>query len=137
MPFLHKNNTMKFRLILFLILSLGVLAGLWWLWPKPVAPVADADTPMATAGYLIHWRVEAGQRMQGPAKFAVRVGDTITLEVASDRDDVLHIHGDGLKVPLLADKNVRIDWTPAHSGHFDLELHHSGLTLTQVAVLPR
>jgi len=125
------------RLALFILLSLVSLTALWWLWPKPSQPVAAADTPMATAGYLIHWRIEAGQRVQGPAKFAVRAGDTITLEFASDRVDELHIHGDDLKVPLLADKSIRIDWTPANSGRFDMELHHAGQVLTQVDVLPR
>lgn len=128
---------MNLRLVLFLVLSLVSLSGLWWLWPKPSQPVTAADTPMATAGHLIHWQVRAGQRVQGPAKFAVRVGDVITLEIASDRNDELHVHGDDLKVPLLADKSIRIDWTPAHSGRFDMELHHAGLTLTQVDVLPR
>lgn len=128
---------MNRRLALFAVVSLLALAGLWRFWPKPVMPAAPADTPVAANGNLVHWRVENGQRVQGPAKFAVRVGERITLEVASDRDDTLHLHGDDLKVPLLADKNIRIDWTPAHSGRFDMELHHAGLTLTQVDVLPR
>lgn len=128
---------MNLRLALFLVISLASLSGLWWLWPKPSQPVAAADTPMASAGHLIHWRVQAGQRVQGPEKFAVRVGDVVTLEIASDRNDVLHVHGDDLKVPLLADKSIRIDWTPVHSGRFEMELHDAGLTLTQVDVLPR
>ena len=128
---------MNLRLAVFAVLALASLAGLWKFWPKPSMPVAASDTPVAVAGNLVQWRVENGQRVQGPAKFAVRVGDVITLEVASDRNDTLHIHGDDLKLPLLADKNIRMDWTPVHSGRFDLELHDAGLTLTQVDVLPR
>lgn len=128
---------MNRRLVFFFALALASLTGLWWLWPKPALPVAASDTPVAVAGNLVQWRVEKGQRVQGPAKFAVRVGDAITLEVASDRNDTLHVHGDDLKVPLLADKNIRIDWTPVHSGRFEMELHDTGLTLAQVDVLPR
>ena len=105
---------MNLRLALFLVLSLVSLSGLWWLWPKPAQPVAAADTPMASSGHLIHWRVQNGQRVQGPEKFAVRVGDIVTLEVASDRNDVLHVHGDDLKVPLLAEIGFGPNWEQAH-----------------------
>lgn len=128
---------MNLRLVLFIVLTLASLSGLWWLWPKPAQPLASPNTPMAQVGNLVHWQVRGGQRVAGPEKFAVRVGDTITLEIGSDRDDTLHLHGDDISVPLLADKNIRVDWTPKHSGHFAMELHKSDLTLAQIDVLPR
>ena len=68
---------------------------------------------------------------------AIGKARTITLEVGSDRNDTLHIHGDDLTLPLLAGKNMRLEWTPKHSGRFEIELHHSDAVLTQVDVLPR
>jgi hypothetical protein len=131
------NHAMNLRLVLFIVLTLASLSGLWWLWPKPPQPVASPDAPMAEVGNLLQWQVRAGQRVAGPEKFAVRVGDTITLEIISDRDDTLHLHGDDISVVLLANKSTRMDWTPKYSGHFAMELHDSHLTLAQVDVLPR
>ncbi|MEO6698251.1 MAG: hypothetical protein ABIR53_02110 [Paraperlucidibaca sp.] len=128
---------MNLRFIIFIVLTLTLLSGLWWLWPKPAQSLASPDAPMVQVGNLLRWQVRAGQRVAGPAKFAVRVGDSITLEVASDRDDTLHLHGDDISVALLADKNIRVEWTPKHSGHFAMELHESHLTLAQIDVLPR
>ena len=132
-----KSPLMPIRFVLFLVFALLMLTGLWWFWPKPEQVVAAADTPMAAPGLVIHWQVVQGQRVAGPEKFAARVGETITLEVGSDRNDSLHIHGDDLTLPILAGKNMRLEWTPKHSGRFDMELHDSHTVLTQVEVLPR
>jgi hypothetical protein len=128
---------MPIRLAAFLLIAVLMLSGLWWFWPKPAQVAAAADTPMAAPGLVIHWQVIQGERVAGPAKFAARVGETITLEVGSDRNDKLHVHGDDLTLPLLAGKNMRMDWTPKYSGRFEIELHDSDTVLTQVDVLPR
>lgn len=128
---------MALRFLGFVALTAVVLTGLWWFWPKPEQIVAAPDTPMAVPGLVIHWQVVQGQRVAGPEKFAARVGETITLEVGSDRNDTLHIHGDDVTLPILAGKNMRLDWTPKHSGRFEMELHDSHSVLTQVDVLSR
>lgn len=128
---------MKYKALIFTLVTLLALSALWWLWPKPSQPIASSETLLVQAGSLIHWQVSDSQRVAGPAKFAVRVGDTITLDISSDHADELHIHGDDLKLAVLANKSARITWRPQHSGRFDMELHHSDLTLAQVDVLPR
>lgn len=86
---------------------------------------------------MLRWQVADGQRLAGPARFAVRQGDTVTIEVLADQADELHLHGDELKLMLRPGEAAQLIWRPAHSGLFDMELHHAGLTLAQIEVLPR
>ena len=112
--------------------------------PVPAAQLSDdADgvnpevvVAASSAGVEERFEVAKGQRVLGPDRIIARQGQQVQIEVLSDRDDELHLHGYDLHLPLLAGKAVTLTLRADHSGRFELELHKQHLTLAALEVHP-
>ena len=100
--------------------------------------VADhaADTGADSAAVQVRYEVILGQRILGPDRIVAEQGQQVQIEVLSDRDDELHLHGYDLHFALPAGKAVTLSLRAEHSGRFELELHKQHLTLAALEVHP-
>lgn len=107
--------------------------------PAQAAPAqAPAATPEPTPA-IKRFRLEVGEQglISGPAVIRVRQGDQIEIELVSDIDDELHLHGYDRHLHLAAGKTAVLKLTAELSGRFDYELHKRHLELGALEVLPQ
>lgn len=107
--------------------------------PAQAAPAqAPAATPEPTPA-IKRFRLEVGEQglISGPAVIRVRQGDKIEIELVSDIDDELHLHGYDRHLHLAAGKTAVLKLTAELSGRFDYELHKRHLELGALEVLPQ
>jgi serine/threonine protein kinase HipA of HipAB toxin-antitoxin module len=64
----------------------------------------------------------------------VKQGSTVRLQVTSDVDDVLHVHGFDVEEPLEAGRTTMVELTADQPGVFEVETHESDLELLQLEV---
>jgi hypothetical protein len=69
-----------------------------------------------------------------PATVDLPVGETLTLTVASDHDDTLHVHGFDVEEELPAGTPVSVELTGKAPGVYEVETHHPELRLLKIAV---
>jgi plastocyanin len=151
------------RKVLYLAVTVAILVGLFLaLAPKkvdrPSAPTlqapstnGDKSTPSAAAasaaadtaplsaegGTTVEIEVHHGRLVAGPAVIKLKQGDKVTLRVASDSNDELHVHGYDLQLNLIAGQPAQLSFTADHSGRFEYELHHAHTELGAFEVYPR
>jgi hypothetical protein len=110
--------------------------------PTPTAPsttptptsTATEPTPSATATLdAVEIEVEEG-RVEGPDRITVAQGDRVAIEVKSDVEDHVHVHGYDLLTDVLPDRDITITFRATIPGIFEIELEDSGLLLTQLEV---
>jgi FtsP/CotA-like multicopper oxidase with cupredoxin domain len=136
--------------LLFLGLAIAVMVGLFYgLRTAPaVVPAAFAPTaaPVVAAAPLpvalpkpqtFALVVSKGKLVSGPAVIQVREGDDVQLQITSDHDDELHLHGYDLHLSLKANVPVMLAFRAEHSGRFDYELHHAHSELGTLEVQPK
>jgi hypothetical protein len=78
--------------------------------------------------------ISGGQVEPPPARVDVPQGHTVLITVTSDEHDELHVHGYDLDVELLPGESGPIEFVADRTGLFEVETHHSGLQLFQLAV---
>lgn len=146
---------MKIAPPLFVIAGIAALALLfWWLrpapGPQPVVTTASLATPAAPAtaaaadllppatpprsDYL--FVIAGGKLVSGPATMSVAQGRSVAIQVQSDRDDELHLHGYDLSLPVTAGTMAELSFEAKRSGRFPLEMHESRLELGALEVQP-
>ena len=106
--------------------------------PSGDAGAVDAevvDTARDSA-VKVRYEVNKGQRVSGPDRIIAQQGQHVQIEVLSDRDDELHLHGYDLHLPLPPGKPVTLSLRAEHSGRFVLELHKQHLSLAALEVHP-
>lgn len=69
-----------------------------------------------------------------PAQVDLGVGETLTLTVTIDHDDLLHAHGFEIEKTLTAAAPTTIVLTGAEPGVYEVETHEPALTLLTIAV---
>jgi hypothetical protein len=143
---------MKPRALAFLVLGLVVAAILFALLrpPPPNAPATpvisqtptgpavpiapEAPAPVASSFDFV---VRNGERAAGPVSMQAREGDDVEIKVTTDRPDELHLHGYDLHTALKANEPGALYFKATHSGRFDVELHHSGISLGTLEIQPK
>lgn len=121
---------------LLFLLAAGVALVLLWYWLAPAAepvPAAPAEPVLR----VVAWQVQEGRRVHGPDRVSARAGERLRLQVRSDRDDELHIHGYELRLALVANQSRTLELDLTRSGRFEVELHRAHLPLTVLEVQPR
>jgi hypothetical protein len=91
--------------------------------PNPAAPV-DEDNES----------VRDGKVRPKPHRVGVTQGATVRLQVTSDVDDVLHVHGFDVEEPLEAGHTTTVELTADQPGVFEVETHETELELLQLEV---
>ena len=78
--------------------------------------------------------VRDGKVTPKPRRVTVALGDQIRLQVTSDVDDELHVHGFDIEEPLEAGRTTTVELTADQQGVFEVETHETELQLLQLAV---
>jgi plastocyanin len=78
--------------------------------------------------------VRDGKVTPKPRRVTVSLGDQIRLQVTSDVDDELHVHGFDVEEPLEAGRTTTVELTADQQGVFEVETHETELELLQLEV---
>lgn len=144
---------MRMKNIVMILVSLALLAGLFW-WMKPsqsIAPVAVAPTaatpdavaapvtaaPTSPVPQQFDLVVKDKKLVSGPAVISVPQGTPVTLRITVDHHDELHLHGYDLTLKLPTATVAELSFIADKSGRFEYELHHSHLDLGALEVQPQ
>ncbi|MGQ0716596.1 MAG: hypothetical protein ACT4NP_04615 [Pseudonocardiales bacterium] len=111
--------------------------------PEPAKPYAEStgqpaeltgQQPSQTPDGTISVRISDGKVEGVPARVEVDRGTQVRIEVTSDRNDELHIHGYDETVPLTPGNPAVAQFVADLPGVFEVETHDSGLLLFQLVV---
>ncbi len=91
--------------------------------PNPASPVVEVNVS-----------VRDGKVAPKPHRVDVTQGATVRLQVTSDVDDVLHVHGFDVEEPLEAGHTTMVELTADQPGVFEVETHETELELLQLEV---
>ena len=83
---------------------------------------------------VVNVSVRDGKVTPKPHRVDVKLGANVRLQVTSDEDDVLHVHGYEVEEPLEAGHTTTVELTADQPGVFEVETHESELLLLQLAV---
>jgi hypothetical protein len=91
--------------------------------PNPASPMVEVNVS-----------VRDGKVAPKPHRVDVTQGATVRLQVTSDVDDVLHVHGFDVEEPLEAGHTTTVELTADQPGVFEVETHETELELLQLEV---
>jgi hypothetical protein len=144
---------MKPLTLAFIAAGVAVLAGLFFVMKPADAPTGPAlapdplpigaetlppeTAPPAAEPLVAEYRLERGQRVEGPEVIRARQGDLLGIDVTSDQADELHLHGYDLSADLKPGEPARLRFSASLTGRFELELHHHHTVLAVLEVLPQ
>jgi plastocyanin len=98
------------------------------------AGIASGEPDPATPVVVVNVSVRDGKVAPKPRRVDVKLGGNVRLQVTSDEDDVLHVHGFEVEEPLEAGRTTTVELTADQPGVFEVETHESELELLQLAV---
>lgn len=79
-----------------------------------------ATAPPAPTATIV---VKAGEPVGGVQDVEVTKGDEVTIEVSSDADGEVHVHGYEIEKPIKAGGTVQVKFTADIDGKFEIEQH--------------
>jgi len=101
---------------------------------SPSAGIASGEPNPAAPVVVVNVSVRDGKVAPKPHRVDVKLGANVRLQVTSDEDDVLHVHGYEVEEPLEAGHTTTVELTADQPGVFEVETHESELLLLQLAV---
>jgi plastocyanin len=101
---------------------------------SPSAGIASGEPNPAAPVVVVNVSVRDGKVTPKPHRVDVKLGANVRLQVTSDEDDVLHVHGYEVEEPLEAGHTTTVELTADQPGVFEVETHESELLLLQLAV---
>jgi plastocyanin len=105
--------------------------------PAPSSSSADetsAEPTPTQKTVQITVSVQDGKVNPRPRRVEVPLGDQVRLQVTSDVDDTLHVHGFDVEEPLEAGRTTTVELTADQQGIFEVETHETELELLQLEV---
>jgi hypothetical protein len=103
-------------------------------------PAADTGIPAPgtpapeDAGRRIAVAVDEGRVSGDTGRVPVALGEAVTLVVASDTADEVHVHGYDLTTPVSTDRPASTTFDADLPGVFEVELHEAGTVLLTLQV---
>ena len=88
----------------------------------------------AAAPRTVSLRYAGGAVTGGSQRVTVDAGEEVRLEVTSDVDEEVHVHGYDLVVPVAAGETAAVDVVGDLPGVWEVELHESGDVLAELVV---
>ncbi len=113
--------------------------------PAPVTTAAPAPTTTSTAPKTTATtntpqidviRTVNGAPLGGPAEVKVKKGETVRIDVTSNVDDEVHVHGYDIEATAAAGRRARLRFPATIEGRFEIEFHGSGETIGELTVNP-
>lgn len=108
----------------------------------PVTPVASASgTPLATPSEApsrgvttITIELADGKASPNGDRVELARGEPFVLDITSDRDDEVHIHGIDREIEIGAGEHQRVELSIDTSGRYEVESHHPELLIVMLLV---
>jgi|AntDeeMetagen681_2_1112603.scaffolds.fasta_scaffold07233_2 hypothetical protein len=128
------------RILVFVVVGVALLAVLLvWFSPseRPATAARSGMQEQAPAVLTKGFEIKDGRRVAGPAVVSVTQGTLLELQVVSDRDDELHVHGYDRGQALSANEPGTLRLKLDRAGRFEVELHGAHRTLTTLEVSPQ
>jgi hypothetical protein len=94
---------------------------------------AGAASPSG-CGTALEITVKASTVTPPPGTTDVKAGCEVDLTITADRTSMVHVHVVDLEKPITAGQPLRISFTPAQQGVYEVELHDPDLLLVKLAV---
>ena len=146
--------------VAFIAAAIALVGSLWFTFkpqrtelqahaPPVVGPIPAAATtahastpaqsPLASSpgNRVFELGLKNGRLVSGPAVLQVKAGDRVTLKIASNNSDELHVHGYDLRLRLKPEEVVTLDFTANRTGRFGLELHRAHAEVGALEVYPQ
>jgi plastocyanin len=99
--------------------------------PSPSAAPVEED------GVVVDVAIEGGKATPQGERVDVAVGQEITLTVASDAEEEIHVHSDPEHTwQVAAGESISETFTIDTPGQVAVEAHHLGVTIVQLVVRP-
>ena len=61
-------------------------------------------------------------------------GETFVLDITSDRNDEVHVHGFDKEIEVAAGKHVTVEMVADRTGRFEVESHHPELLIAVLQI---
>ncbi len=130
--------------VAFIAAAIALVGSLWFTF-KPQRTELQAQAPVvglipaasSPGNRLFELGLKNGRLVSGPVVLQVKAGDRITLKIASNNSDELHVHGYDLRLRIKPEEVVNLDFTANRTGRFDLELHRAHAELGVLEVYPQ
>lgn len=141
--------SMKSKNIWLVVVGIVVLVGLFYiLKPKtptiPATTITPSPTTESTSSAQVNPQskifdlvVKNKKLVSGQEVIQVTEGDQITINITSDENEELHIHGYDESVDLEANKMAQLSFTANLTGRFPYELENSKTEIGALEVQPK
>lgn len=109
--------------------------------PSGAAPTSSGSTSSQTSASAAATKVvevtasvRDGKVTPKPRRVQVPMGSTVRLQITSDVDDEVHVHGYEVEKELPAGQQADVQLVADQAGLFEVETHESGIQLVQLEV---
>lgn len=105
--------------------------------PAPTPSTTPADTVSASASpavTTIEIQLKDGKVSPNGDRVDLNQGDQFVLDITSDRDDEVHVHGFDKDIEVSAGQHVRVPMTADRTGRFEVESHHPELLIVVLQI---
>ena len=102
---------------------------------SPTASSAGTPSPQpSTTTQVVDISLKDGKSTPNGDRMSLAKGTVLRLEITSDHDDEVHVHGYDIEIPVKAGASVTKDITLDQVGRFEIESHEPSLTILQLVV---
>jgi len=98
------------------------------------AGIASGEPNPAKEPVTVTVAITDGRVTPKPSRVKVPLGSTVELQVTSDVDDELHVHGFDVEKPLEAGVTTTLELLADEAGLYEVETHETELELVQLEV---
>lgn len=105
--------------------------------PPTSPPPSPSDTPVAMPSanlQVVEISLKDGKASPNGDRLSLKKDTILRLEITSDHDDEVHVHGYDVEIPVKAGAKVAKVITLDESGRFRVESHEPALTILQLVV---
>ena len=102
---------------------------------SPSASPSEAPRPTPPSNtQVVEVSLKDGKATPNGDRLTVDKGTILRLEITSDHDDEVHVHGYDVEIPVTAGATVKKEITLDQVGRFEIESHEPALTIVQLVV---
>ncbi len=101
---------------------------------SPSAGIASGEPNPAKEPVTVSVSITDGKVTPKPSRVKIPLGSTVELQVTSDVDDEVHVHGFDVEKPLDAGVTTTVELQATEAGLYEVETHETELELLQLEV---
>jgi plastocyanin len=98
------------------------------------AGIASGEPNPAKEPVTVTVSITDGKVTPKPSRVKVPLGSTVELQITSDVDDEVHVHGFDVEKPLDAGVTTTVELQATEAGLYEVETHETELELLQLEV---